>query len=190
MSIRVRGGASPTRMMRSLLLLAALACSRPSSTLEGPRPGEWVTFEGSLSAAGERHTLRLGPSHRASVVVLSGPLVLSVQGGLGRGFQVEAIAFADNQTGGEGRFVWTDARGDQVFGKLKGDTAAAGRHILGTIEGGTGGYARLEGEYDFEWMYVVDSEEGRIQGRATGLKGRVRRVADGSARPAGGSNDR
>lgn len=183
---RIRAGSGSLRLGPSLLLLAALACSRPPSAPEGPRPGESVAFEGTLSASGERHTLHLGPAHRASVVVLSGSLVLSVEGGLGRGFQVEAIAFADSQTGGEGRFVWTDARGDQIFGKLKGDTIAPGRHILGTIEGGTGGYSGLEGEYDFEWMFVVDAEEGRIQGRATGLKGRVHRVVAPAGHPPTG----
>ncbi|HMK74492.1 MAG TPA: hypothetical protein VK454_14185 [Myxococcaceae bacterium] len=145
-----------------------------------------MSFEGTLSASGERHTLRLGPARRASVVVLSGSLVLSGRGGLGLGFRVQAIALADNETGGEGRFLWTDDRGDQVFGDLRGDTAVAGRGIRGTITGGTGRYAGLQGEYDFEWTYVLDAEEGMVQGRAVGLKGRARRVVDASGQPPPG----
>ncbi len=48
---------------------------------------------------------------------------------------------------------------------------------MGTITGGTGRYAGLEGEYSFTWQYVIAREDGAgvIQGRAADLSGRVRR---------------
>ena len=42
----------------------------------------------------------------------------------------------------------------------------AGRRIVGSITGGTGRYSGVEGEYAFEWQYVVATDDGTIQGRA------------------------
>jgi hypothetical protein len=75
-----------------------------------------------------------------------------------------------------GRCVWTDEKGDQVFSRLRGEALAAGKKFSGTITGGTGRYAGLEGEYAFTWEYVLPAEDGRIQGRAVGLSGGVRRA--------------
>jgi hypothetical protein len=49
-----------------------------------------------------------------------------------------------------------------------------GKRIVGTITGGTGRYAGLEGEYSFTWQFVIPTEDGLVQGRAVGLAGRVR----------------
>ena len=44
----------------------------------------------------------------------------------------------------------------------------------GSLLGGTGRYAGVTGEYEFDWQYVVESEDGNLQGRITGLRGRFR----------------
>jgi hypothetical protein len=93
----------------------------------------------------------------------------------GVGFRAEAIAFSHDRHGMVGRAVWTDERGDQVFSELKGEKVITGNRITGTITGGTGRYDGAAGEYGFQWQYVMEAEEGTIQGRAIGLKGRVRR---------------
>ena len=87
-----------------------------------------------------------------------------------------------------GRAVWTDERGDRIYSRLKGEPLATGRRIVGTITGGTGRYAALEGEYSFTWQYVVAAEDGAIQGRAVRLEGRVRRT--GARRDAVGRRRR
>ena len=79
-----------------------------------------------------------------------------------------------------GRAVWTDERGDRIFSRLRGEPLQTGKRLVGTITGGTGRYAGLEGEYSLTWQYVLPSEEGGVQGRAIGLTGRVRRA--GTAR--------
>jgi hypothetical protein len=98
------------------------------------------------------------------------------------GFQARAVLFSDSATGGVGRCVWTDERGDEIFSELAGGAIASGRRVTGTITGGTGRYAGLTGEYEFEWMYAIEAEDGRIQGRAVGLKGRARAGAEVPAR--------
>jgi len=72
--------------------------------------------------------------------------------------------------------VWTDEHGDRLFSRLKGEPLQTGKGLVGTITGGTGRYAGLEGEYSLTWQYVVPAEDGLIQGRSVGLQGRVRRV--------------
>ena len=172
-----RAAPRPTRGARrlALALLAALAAcegSRPPGALAAP--GEWRTFEGTWSAAGERHTLQLGPERRVSVASLGGTLLLTGERGLGVGFRARAITFSDSRTGGLGRAVWTDERGDEVFSELQGDAVGTGRRIAGTIVGGTGRWTGVTGTYELEWQFVLETEEGVIQGRAVGLKGRAR----------------
>jgi hypothetical protein len=108
------------------------------------------------------------------VVFVSGAVVLADPGGLSRGFHGQAIGFDDGEGLSLGRCVWTDENGDRVFSRLRGEPLETGKRLFGTITGGTGRYAALEGEYSFTWQYVVPTEDGRVQGRAVGLSGRVR----------------
>lgn len=137
-------------------------------------PNEWREFEGSWNAAGNRQTIPLGADRRGSVIELSGTMLLAGPGRPGVGFRSEVIALNDSETGLVGRSVWTDERGDQVFSELKGQGTAAQNRIEGTILGGTGRYAGATGSYEFSWEFVIEAEDGSIQGRTVGLKGRVR----------------
>ena len=92
----------------------------------------------------------------------------------GVGFRSEMIGLVDSATGLQGRSAWTDERGDQVFSELQGEGTAERNHITGTILGGTGRYAGATGSYEFSWQWVMETEDGSIQGRAVDLKGRVR----------------
>ena len=163
------------------------ACSGPA---RGPEvalaPGESRAFTGTWSASGSRNTLRLGPDHRASIVSLTGSLLLTGSRGLGIGFQAEIIGMSDNLTGGQGHCVWTDERGDQIFSELRGGPLGSGSAFVGTITGGTGRYAGLTGEYRFRWKYVIDTEDGVISGRTDDLVGRAQAPASTPAgKPAG-----
>ena len=136
----------------------------------------WRPFEGTWSASGRRQTVANETGGVAGIVEVSGAVVLTSGEGLSRGFRGEAIAFDDGQGLSVGRCVWTDERGDRLFSRLKGEAMETGKRLVGTITGGTGRYAGLEGEYSFTWRYVVAGEDGIIQGRAVGLVGRVRRA--------------
>jgi hypothetical protein len=106
--------------------------------------------------------------------------MIASTGDLGQGFQGEVIGFDDGQSRATGRWMWTDRRGDRIFGEASGEPIEAGRRFTGTITGGTGRFAGLTGDFELTWQYVVAGEDGAVQGRATGLKGRYRR---GGARP-------
>ena len=177
--VRRPNGEHPFAVSWRLVVIAiALATAACGSTVEPSKPAataaEWREFEGSWNAAGTRQTIPLGVERRGSIIELSGTMLLAGAGRPGVGFRAEAIALVDSATGLVGRSVWTDERGDQVFSELKGEGTAARNHISGTILGGTGRYAYVTGSYEFSWQYVIESEDGSIQGRAVGLKGRVR----------------
>jgi len=53
--------------------------------------------------------------------------------------------------------------------------SATGKRIEGTITGGTGRYADVEGDFVFDWQYVLHLDDGTVQGRALNLSGRFRR---------------
>lgn len=158
----------------ALVALLTAACSGPSAdSRAAPAPGETRTFEGTWSASGSRRTLDLEPGHRASILSLTGSVLLTGERGLGIGFQGEAIGFSDSVAGGTGQCVWTDERGDKIFSQLRGQPIGTGSHVTGTITGGTGRWAGLTGEYELQWQYLIETDEGAISGRAVGLKGRV-----------------
>jgi hypothetical protein len=136
--------------------------------------GGWREFEGSWTAAGSVRTLALGGTREATLADLHGSLLLAGPSRPGIGFRGDAIALSDNLTGMVGRAVWTDERGHQIFSELRGAGPARGGHVTGTFVGGTGRYAGATGSYEFTWQYVMTGEDGVVQGRAVGLKGRVR----------------
>ena len=168
------------------LALAAAACGPVAETPSPPMAsGEWREFEGTWNAAVTRRTIPLGADRQGSIIDLRGTMLLAGPGRPGVGFRSEAIALVDSETGLQGRSVWTDERGDQVYTELKGEGTAARNRITGTILGGTGRYDGATGSYEFSWQFVIEAEDGSIQGSAVGLKGRVRpgQPTVGGARP-------
>jgi hypothetical protein len=164
-------------LRRAALSLAVLAqaCGpqEPAPPAAASADG-WHEFSGSWTAAGRRKLLQLGPQRRVAVVDVSGSLLLGGPTRPAVGFHGEAITFADDLTGMLGRAVWTDEHGDQAFSELAGRRDGERLLITGTFVGGSGRYAGATGEYAFEWHYMIESDDGRVQGRTQGLAGRVR----------------
>jgi len=149
--------------------------------------GQWREFQGTWTATGSRHTLHLGPDRRSSIASLDGSLLLAGSERPAVGFRAEAIVFNDSATGMVGRCAWTDERGDQAYSELRGDGTATGNRIVGTFIGGTGRYSGATGDYEFSWRFVLESDEGTVQGQSIGLKGRIMVGAPSTAPGAGGS---
>ena len=180
------GGKVSLHVRRLVLasILAVTACAPETEPVAAAgAPGEWVEFEGSWNAAGSRKTLSLGGDRRGAIVELRGSMLLSGAGRPGAGFHSEVIGLTDTATGFTGRSVWTDEHGDKVFSALEGEGTAARNHISGTLLGGTGRYAGVEGSYEFSWQFVLETEDGAIQGRALELKGRVRLGSESGGAP-------
>ncbi|HJZ76979.1 MAG TPA: hypothetical protein VKE51_34850 [Vicinamibacterales bacterium] len=137
-------------------------------------PGAWRGFDGSWSVTGERQTVPTETGRAAAVAHVSGALVMSNGAGLAAGFTGEAIGFDDGTSLTTGRAVWIDGAGDRIFSALRGGPMLTGRHITGTITGGTGRWNGVTGEYEFTWQYVVSGDGASIQGRSVDLRGRLR----------------
>jgi hypothetical protein len=105
--------------------------------------------------------------------MLNGSLVLAGPRRPDVGFRAEAIIFNDTSTGLIGRADWTDEDGDKVFSDLRGTGTALDNKIVGTFTGGTGRYVGATGTYEFSWRFLLENEEGMVQGQSVGLTGRV-----------------
>lgn len=160
----------------SIAVLALItACGRaPQPSNSASTSGEWIDFEGTWTAAGSRNSIQLGGDRRAAIATFNGSLVLAGRSRPGVGFRSEAIVFNDTATGMVGRAIWTDEHGDQVFSELRGEGTANSNKIMGTFISGTGRYSGAMGSYEFSWRFLVENEDGAIQGQSVGLQGRVR----------------
>jgi len=170
--------------LAGLLALAACGPQAPPA-VSLPAAGGWQEFEGTWTAAGSRQRIRLGGDRWASVASLNGSLLLAGPSRPGIGFRAEAIVFNDTGTGMVGRAVWTDERGDQAYSELRGEGTSTGSRIVGTFLGGTGRYAGATGTYGFTWRFVLQAEDGTVQGQSMGLKGKVRAGSPQGAAAAG-----
>jgi hypothetical protein len=177
---------SQFRAIAVAVLLVAVACGRaPHSSERPPASDEWHEFQGTWTAAGSRISIPLGDGRRASTSKLEGSLVLAGPSRPAVGFRAEALVLNDTATGLIGRAVWTDDRGDQVFSKLTGNGTSTGNKLVGTFVGGTGRYAGATGNYEFSWRFVLETEDGQVQGQSMGLNGTIH-VGSAHATPDAG----
>ena len=115
----------------------------------------------------------LGNGRQASIANFDGSLLLAGPSRPAIGFRAEAIVLNDSLSGMVGRAVWTDERGDQAYSELRGSGTATSNKIVGTFLGGTGRYSGATGGYEFSWRFLLENEDGSVQGQSSGLKGRV-----------------
>ena len=82
--------------------------------------------------------------------------------------------FSDSATGMVGRAVWTDEHGDHAVSELRGQGTATDNKITGTFIDGTGRYMGATGSYEFSWRFVLENEDGVVQGQSINLEGQIR----------------
>ena len=162
-----------------LALVTFAGCSRTSPAISSN--GEWHQFHGTWTASGSRNVMRLKGDRRASIAAFNGSLLLSGSSRPNVGFRAEALIFNDSSTGLTGRAVWTDEHGDQAFSELQGSGIPANNKVVGTFIGGTGRYAGATGSYEFSWRFLLESDDGNLQGESVGLKGQVQVGSSSSA---------
>ena len=186
--MRVMMSQRPFRFRRMALtgVLVMTGCGSVSRTPISLSTGDqWHEFQGTWTAAGRRDNLNLGSDRRASIARLDGSLMLAGPSRPDVGFLSEAIVLNDSVSGMVGRAVWTDQKGDQAYSELRADVTPAEMKIIGIFIGGTGRYAGATGTYEFSWRFLLETEDGTVQGQSVGLKGRVRVGPPGAAPEAG-----
>jgi hypothetical protein len=156
------------------LILAGLGAAPPAQAEPVTVDSEWHEFSGTWTAAGIRQDIGLGGDRRASVANYSGSLLLQGNARPALGFRAEAVVLNDSATGLIGRAVWTDETDNHVYSELRGESTPAGNLIVGTFVGGTDRYTGATGTYEFSWRFLLENEDGVVQGQSTGLSGKVR----------------
>ncbi len=175
----------PLRAVAAAFAIAAAGCSPAPQTASAPAVGtEWREFDGHVDRGrqppGRSRSARIA---RRRSSTLRGSLLLSGAARPNAGFRAEAVVLNDSATGMVGRAVWTDERGDQAWSELRGEGTATGNRIVGTFVAGTGRYAGISGNYEFSWRFVLETEDGVVQGQSVGLKGRARIGQAAEGRP-------
>jgi hypothetical protein len=170
-----------------VLVLAGLGAASPARSDSVAENSGWHEFNGTWTATGTRQEIGLGGDRRASVADYSGSLMLYGTSRPALGFRAEAVVLNDSTTGLTGRAVWTDDTDNHVYSELRGETTPAGNRIIGTFVGGSGRYKGATGTYEFSWRFLLESEDGIVQGQSTGFTGKVRIQATESGPGAGAS---
>ena len=147
--------------------LPAQACGAPAA----PVDSGLHAFQGIWTAVGQRTAIDLGGGRSASIAEFSGSVMLTGPARPDVGFRANVIVLNDSVTGLTGRAVWTDERGDRLFSELRGDGRAQGNRVFGTFVGGSGRYAGATGSYAFAWRFLLEGDDGAMEGQSVGLKG-------------------
>ena len=142
--------------------------------MRGAAVSKSYPFQGTWTASGVRHTIPLGRGRHASVADLTGSLLLAGPSRPGVGFRAEVLTLNDSSTGMTGRAVWIDQHGDEIYSELQGEGTATSNKIVGTFLGGTGRYTGATGAYEFSWRFMIETDDGSVQGQSSGLKGTVK----------------
>jgi len=182
-----RDGRQGSSVVFVALILAGLGAASPAQAQSTSDDSEWHEFSGTWTAAGRRQDIGLGGDRRASVADYSGSLMLYGSSRPALGFRAEAVVLNDSATGLIGRAVWTDETDNHVYSELRGETTPAGNRIVGTIVGGSGRYKGATGTYEFSWRFLLESEDGIVQGQSTRLGGRVRLLSTQNGPDTGAS---
>ena len=149
--------------------VAIAAASAVVRSQEIPKRG---TFTGRWEVVGKAMKIDLG-SRVVSIAKFDGAIVLEgdVQG-LSRGFRAECVGMLDDETGSVGRCVWKDRFDDEIWSELGSRSTDAARTSRGTLVGGTGKFEGIEGDFTFNWLYMVPATgDGAVRGYSTDISG-------------------
>jgi hypothetical protein len=167
----------------SVLLIAALLMGGARAD-SSPDEGGWHAFNGTWTSVGSRQSISLGGDRRASIADYSGSLMLYGSSRPALGFRSTAVVLNDSATGLLGRAVWTDNKGDQIYSELRAAAGPTANQIVGTFIGGSGRYQGATGSYEFSWRFLLQAEDGTVQGQSMDLRGKIQFVTGaGGARP-------
>lgn len=158
-------------LLIALMLLIPLARPAGASDLKVTSG----SFNASWSADGTVYVMEYKDSIPVAAGRITGTLVMQTSQGAFPSFETECIAFADGESVGLGRCVWTNSAGDQVFVELKSSGVAGFGPTRGRLVGGTGRFEGIAGGFSLEWNYSVRGwEDARLTGHTIRMNGNFR----------------
>lgn len=164
----------------AMLLLASISALPPAQAQDTPSAKEG-TFKARWVVRGTRQRLDFGPDREVFSFQIQGRLDVEADSGTLVDLQSKCVGMRDSKTGGMARCTWRDPDGDQIFSELSGNILGAQTTVQGTIVGGTGEYAGMQGDYSFTWSWqrfaraqtqeYFERQAPTLQGYATDLTG-------------------
>ena len=163
----------------AVLVLTIAAISAHSVPVLAEDLAKEGTFEGNWDVDGTTESLEMDGGKLSIYRVEGSVEITNSSSGMAREFQSRCVGVSDEETGGIGRCVWTDADGDGLFLELSGEIvgpAGTARDAVGVVVGGTGRYVGLVGSFEAEFLFLESVlDEGKITFRDTSFKGSWKR---------------
>jgi hypothetical protein len=166
--------------MKSRLILQIFVCgflllaSQPLTLCHAAESGE---FKGSWIANGTRTPFPFG-DRQVFTFKLDGHVSLQTTINKKKDYWAECAGFADSVTGVVGRCVWKDLTGPEIYITIQTDRLQQGSKVTGTIVGGTGPLAGINGEMSFNWSSVIAQTDANgivnVTGETRNLSGNYR----------------
>ncbi len=164
-----------TSLFRIFLCGVLMLASSSFSSSHGAESGE---FRGTWIANGTRTPFSFGDVRQIFTFKLAGHVSLKSPLGKKKDFWAECVGLADSVTGLIGRCVWKDLAGPEIYITLQSDRLQQGSQVTGTIVGGTGNLAGINGDMSFNWSSVIVQTDAdgvvNVTGQTKNLGGRYR----------------
>ena len=168
--------------MRSLLIAAAFTLAVPAlaHAQEAAHPPKLFAPAAEADAALAKSRAEHKPGNNVTVLVSVGPYPAQLE------YRIPGAPPSASVHKAQAEFIYVIAGGCTLTtggtlvdpkdngANMSGTGIAGGKKIEGTFIGGTGRFMGATGSFTFTWQFVIDTEDGRIQGQTSDLSGRIR----------------
>ena len=135
-------------------------------------------FKGTMIANGTRTPFPFGDGRQVFTFKIAGHVNLQTALSKKKDYWSECIGLADSVSGVDGRCVWKDLDGPEIYLTIQSDKLQQGSKVTGTIVGGSGKLAGISGELTFNWSSVITQKEAEgvvsVTGQTQNLSGSYR----------------
>lgn len=145
-----------------------------SFTTPGMAADKSGSFTGTWVANGTKDVLPFGDKRETALFKISGHVNLKDPVGMQKDYWSQCIGLADTESGSSIRCVWRAFDGQEIYIVLQSQRLAEEASVSGTIVGGTGLAAGIEGSLSFHWStmsFQKQKNSTAVGGYATDLKG-------------------
>jgi hypothetical protein len=160
------GGNMNARFVQRIILFGVLLLA--VSFLTDSHAADLGLFRGTMIANGTRTPFPFGDGRQVFTFKISGHVNLQSNLAKKKDYWAECVGLADSVTGINGRCVWKDLAGPEIYITLLSDRLQQGSKVYGTIVGGTGNLAGISGDMAFSWSSVISQADAEGTVSVTG----------------------